>query len=98
MGALTPEVVTTALRDKDAKVRATGVRIADRTLAAELAKLVKDPAIEVQSALGFAISAWPESQAATVELAGRAGKDPLVRDAILSGLRGRELDVLEAIA
>ncbi len=95
MAALTPDVVTACLKDKDAKVRATAVRVADRTLAAELAKLVNDPSADVQIALAFSLSAFPEAQDATLALARRSGANPLVREAILSGLRGRELDVLE---
>ncbi len=97
MAALTPEELTACLHDNDAKVRATAVRVADRTLASELAKLVNDPSVDVQIALAFSLSAFPEGQDATIALARRAGTNPLVREAILSGLRGRELDVLETI-
>ena len=97
MAALTPDVVGACLKDKDAKVRATAVRLADRTFAAELAKLVNDPSADVQIALGFALSTFPEAQDATLLLARRSGANPLVREAILSGLRGRELEVLESI-
>ncbi|MEQ1853238.1 MAG: c-type cytochrome, partial [Chthoniobacteraceae bacterium] len=97
MAALTPDVLTACLADKNAKVRANAVRLADRTLVAELAKLVSDPSVDVQIALGFALSAFPESQDATIALARRSGANPLVREAIVSGLRGRELEVLEAV-
>ena len=97
MAALTPDVLTACLADKNAKVRATAVRVADRTFAAELAKLVNDPSVDVQIALAFSLSAFPETQDATIALARRSGANPLVREAILSGLRGRELDVLESM-
>lgn len=97
LGALTPDVVTVALSDADAKVRATGVRLADRSLVPELAKLVSDPSIDVQIALGFNLSSFPEAQDAVLALARKAGSSLLVRDAIVSGLRGRELEVLEAL-
>ena len=97
MAALTPDVISACLKDKNAKVRATAVRVADRTLAAELAKLVNDPSVDVQIALAFNLSAFPEGQEATIALARRSGANPLVREAILSGLRGRELDVLESM-
>ncbi len=97
MAAVTPDVVTAALKDKNAKVRTNAVRVADRTLAPDLAKLVTDPSIEVQIALGFALSAYPETQDATLALARRSGANALVREAIVSGLRGRELEVLEAL-
>jgi mono/diheme cytochrome c family protein/glucose/arabinose dehydrogenase len=97
MAALTPEVLTACLEDKNAKVRATAVRVADRTLAAELAKHVNDASVDVQIALAFALSAYPETQDATLALARRSGANPLVREAIVSGLRGRELEVLESM-
>ena len=52
---------------------------------------------DVQIALGFTASAFPEAQDAVLALARAAGKNLLVRDAILSGLRGRELEILEAL-
>ena len=97
IGALTPDVVTAALKDSDAKVRAMAVRLADRSLVAELSKLVNDPSADVQIALGFTLSSFPEAQEAVLTLARRAGSLPLVRDAIISGLRGRELETLEAL-
>jgi mono/diheme cytochrome c family protein/glucose/arabinose dehydrogenase len=97
MAALTPDVITACLKDKNAKVRATAVRVADRTLATELAKLVNDPSVDVQIALAFSLSAFPETQEATLALGRRTGTNPLVREAIVSGLRGRELDVLTAL-
>ena len=97
MGIPTPDVVKGALSDKDAKVRAAAVRLADRSLAPELAKLVGDPSVDVQIALGFTASAFPESQDTAVALAQKSGSNELVRDAIISGLRGRELEMLGAL-
>ena len=97
MGALTPGVITACLKDKNAKVRATAVRVADRTLAGEVAKIVNDPSVDVQIALAFSLGTFPETQDATLALARRAGANPLVREAIVSGLPGRELAVLEAL-
>ncbi len=97
MRALTPNVVSAALKDKDAKVRANAVRLADRTLAAEIAKLVNDSSADVEIALAFNLSAIPEAQETVLALARRAGKEPMVREAILSGLRGRELEFAQAL-
>ena len=97
MTALTPDVITACLKDKDAKVRATAVRVSDRTLAGELAKLTGDPSVDVQIALAFTLSGFPEGQDAAITLARRSGANPLVREAIVSGLRGRELEVLQAL-
>ncbi|RFC44609.1 MAG: beta-propeller fold [Verrucomicrobia bacterium] len=97
MGALAPELVTDFLKDKDSKVRAAAVRVTGRPQVGELVKMVGDPSVDVQIALGFQLSAFPESQEATLTLALSAGAQPLVREAILSGLRGRELETLQAL-
>jgi mono/diheme cytochrome c family protein len=97
MAALTPDVLAACVKDKNARVRATAVRVADRTFAMELVKLVNDPSVDVQVALGFALSGFPETQDGAIALARRSGANPLVREAIVSGLRGRELEVLEAV-
>jgi mono/diheme cytochrome c family protein/glucose/arabinose dehydrogenase len=97
MGALTPDVLVKAFADGDAKVRATAVRLADRSIAPQAARLVDDPSIDVQIALALNLSGVPEGQEATLNLVRKAGSKPLVRDSILSGLRGRELEFLQAL-
>ncbi|MEY2598424.1 MAG: hypothetical protein RLZZ142_683 [Verrucomicrobiota bacterium] len=97
MGAVSPEVISPALKDPDARVRATAVRLAPRTQLEEIAKLINDPSIEVRVALGFQLSSFPESATATLALARSSGNQELVREAILSGLRGRELETLQAL-
>jgi glucose/arabinose dehydrogenase/mono/diheme cytochrome c family protein len=97
MGASSPEVITECLKHKEAKVRATAVRLASRAQLPELMSLVKDPSSDVQIALAFQLSSYPESQKAAFALALQSGEQPLVRDALLSGLRGRELETLQAL-
>jgi mono/diheme cytochrome c family protein len=97
MGALTPEVLGKALADRDAKVRATAVRLADRSLVPQVAKLVDDSSVDVQIAVALNLSGLPEGQEATLNLVRKAGRTTLVRDSILSGLRGRELEFLEVL-
>ncbi len=97
MAALTPDVITACLKDKNAKVRATAVRFSDRTMSAELAKFTGDPSADVQIALAFTLSGFPEGQDGAITLARRSGANPLVREAIVSGLRGRELEVLDTL-
>jgi mono/diheme cytochrome c family protein len=90
-------VITACLKDRDPKVRATAVRLAARTQLPELMALEKDPSTDVQIALAFQLSSYPESQKAAFALALRSGKQPLIRDALLSGLRGRELEALQSL-
>ncbi len=97
MAALTPDVTGAAMKDADPKVRAMAVRLADRSLAPELAKLAGDKDVDVQIALGFTSSSYPESFETMLTLARTAGANGMVRDAILSGLRGHELETLEAL-
>lgn len=97
MGALSPEVISAALKDKDANVRSMAVRLAGRPQAGELAKMINDSSVVVQIALGFQLSSFPETQEDALILATKAGNQPLVRDALLSGLRGRELETLQTL-
>ena len=97
MGALTPELVSACLKDKESKVRATAVRLASRAQLPELMALVKDQSSDVQIALAFQLGSYPESQQAAFELALKSGGQPLIRDALISGLRGRELETLQAL-
>jgi glucose/arabinose dehydrogenase len=97
MGASPSEVIAACLKDKDAKVRATAVRLAARPQLPELMAMVKDQSTDVQIALAFQLSSYPESQQAAFALALQSGEQPLIRDALLSGLRGRELETLQAL-
>ena len=97
VAGLTPEVLTKALRNEDPKIRAAAVRLADRTMIPQLAQLTNDPSTDVQIALAFALSTYPEGQEALAELVRRAGKNLIVRDAAISGLRGRELEFIESL-
>ena len=97
VGALTPDVVALALKDADTKVRATAVRLADRSLAAELVKLGEDDSVDVRVALAFVAGLYPETQDAALALATSTGSSPLIRDALVSSLHGRELEFLETL-
>lgn len=96
MGALAPETVVSGLRDSAPKVRAVAVQLASRLQLAELEFLREDGDVLVQAALAAQWSAYPEGQGALLALARRAGGNAIVREAILSGLRGRELELLRA--
>ncbi len=97
LGLPDTETVAAALKEADPKIRAAAVRIADRTMEPQLAQMIGDSNKEVQVALAFALGGLPEAQDAVVALARSAAKDLRVRDGIVSGLRGRELEVLQAM-
>ena len=96
MGALMPEFVTARLADADERVRAAAVRLADRTLAPELLKLVEDSSAIVRLQLAYSFSAHPgpEFEAALLKLVQKGGS-VLLAEAVVTGLRGRELEFLE---
>ncbi len=94
MSALTPAVITTSLHDADANVRAAAVRLADPSLAPELAKLTTDTHADVRLQLAFKLSAVPGTEASLASLLSGSG-DPLIAEAVASGLAGRELEFLE---
>ncbi len=97
MGSVVPEVISACLKQSDYRVRSTAVRLAGRAQLPELVGLLGDSSPEVQVELAFQFSAFPEMQDAALTLAAKAGSQDLVRDALMSGLRGRELEVLQSL-
>lgn len=96
IGLPATETIAAALKEADPKIRAAAVRIADRTMEPQLAQMIGDSNKEVQVALAFALGGLPEAQEPVIALARLAATDLRVRDGIVSGLRGRELEVLQA--
>lgn len=98
LGALSPEVVTAALGDREPKVRTAAVRVADKTLAPELLKLSKDPSAEVRLHLAFQLSGQPGAEIEPALLALLAqNPTPLFADAVAIGYAGREVELLETL-
>lgn len=96
IGAISSEVLAPALKDAQPKVRATAVHVAGRAQMKDLEVAKNDPDVLVQAALAAQWSTYAETQDALVALVRKAGGNALVREAVLSGLRGRELEVLQA--
>jgi mono/diheme cytochrome c family protein/glucose/arabinose dehydrogenase len=102
-----PKVLTTALADADPKIRAAAIRLSEpllssATRAQSLPPLLKlasdpDPNVQLQFALTLSNIGAPESDAALISLLTQSANRPLIRDAVLSGLRGRELDFLQTL-
>lgn len=94
LGGLTTEVVAARFLDSDARVRAAAVRLADRSLVPKLLALVDDPSAQVRLQLALQLGSHPGTEAALSTLLA-ADPTPLCAEAIVSGLRGRELEFVQ---
>lgn len=95
-----------ALADDSRDVRVAAVRISERWLAepghpivAAVTKRLEDPDWQVRQQLAASLGALPQDarETALVSLLDRYADDPVVMDAALSGVRGREAAVLERV-
>jgi mono/diheme cytochrome c family protein len=107
-GALDGATLTTALVDSDPVVVAAAVRLSEGLLrersnpdlAARVIALVRtrsEPAVRLQLALTLGEINTPAADVALRDLVVRAGRQPLLADAVVSGLAGRENDLVEAL-
>ena len=93
LSALTADLQRAAFHDTDARVRAAAVRIAGREFAPDLIALSgeEDALVRAHLAIRLSALAMPDADAALAKLlAAGGGASPLVREAALTGLRGRE--------
>ena len=106
LDAIQPATVSLALQDANRDVRVSAIRIAERWLAesghpiqAAVLKKLDDPDWAVHQQLAASIGALPPGarESAAVDVLERYGSDPVVMDAVLSGLRGSETLVLERL-
>ncbi|MDB6132376.1 MAG: dehydrogenase [Verrucomicrobiales bacterium] len=96
--AMTPEVLTAALKDPDEKVRAAAVRLSGLAQAGNLLDMMEEPSAEVRVQLVLQLGGFnfPGAQEAALKLLS-AGGSPLLNDAIACGSRGRELELIRLI-
>ena len=101
--AIDSSIVGRALEDDSRHVRASAVRLAERWLGtpnhplqAAVLKLADDSAWEVRHQLAASLGALPPDarERAAVAMVGRYADDPVVVDAVLSGVRGSEPEIL----
>ncbi|NUR54467.1 MAG: hypothetical protein HOQ29_08470 [Acidobacteria bacterium] len=106
LGALQPAQVVRALGDKAPEVRATALRLSERWLSeadtpldAAILKLADDVSWTVRRQLAATIGELPQAArvAAAKTMIARYGDDPVLVDAAVSGLRGNEAEVLDAL-
>ena len=98
--AATPDVVKAMLADQNPQVRAAAVRIASRDLAPDLIAMSSERTALVQAHLAIKLTSFglPEADATVVKLLATNGKNSLVREGALTGLRGRESAFAKLIA
>ncbi|MGZ8939635.1 MAG: DUF7133 domain-containing protein, partial [Limisphaerales bacterium] len=102
LNALDSETISRAMTSTHSKVRATAARVSeaiinrDDTLAQKLIALAQDPSTDVQLQVMFSLGELRSESAERVmlDLLARHTDHPLIRDAALTGLRGRELPFL----
>jgi hypothetical protein len=107
LDAIEQPTVATALNDHQRDVRVSAIRIAERWLGGEAGDRIQTAVLQrladsdwaVRQQLAATIGVLPPSirEPIAVEMIERYGNDPVVMDATLSGLRGREASVLERL-
>ncbi|MBL9142859.1 MAG: c-type cytochrome [Verrucomicrobiaceae bacterium] len=100
MGAIatSPEIIASLLKDTDAKVRVAAVRMASVVHLPQMLAMSDEPNAEVRVHLASQLSAQATSEAqATVLKLLKKGGSSLLNDAIATGARGRELELVEQL-
>jgi mono/diheme cytochrome c family protein/glucose/arabinose dehydrogenase len=106
LDAIEAAQVQSALKDKSADVRASAIRLSERwlkqpdtPLAAEVLALMKDPSWTVRRQLAATIGELPQAArtAPAIAMLTQYGSDPIVVDVTISGLKGSEAEVLQAV-
>lgn len=100
LGAASPDLLRTVLTDKDAQVRAAAVRISGRDLAPDLIALTSEKDALVLAHLAIKLTSFnlPDADTAVAKLLSSNGKNALVREGALTGLRGREAAFAKLLA
>ncbi|MBL9200914.1 MAG: c-type cytochrome [Opitutaceae bacterium] len=108
LGAADKPTVLAALNDRDARVCAAAIRLAekflkpatDEAVVSRLAALAarSEPAVRLQLAFSLGEAKTPRAEAALRSLLIAAGSQPYLVDAVVSGLARREPDFIEALA
>jgi mono/diheme cytochrome c family protein/glucose/arabinose dehydrogenase len=100
-----PATVKVAFADRDPKVRAAAIRVSEPILNSArrtdivpaLMKLASDtnPDVQLQFALTASPLGTPESDAVVIQILSQSANNIYIRDAAITGLRGRELEFLQ---
>lgn len=100
LNALDATALRLALKDADTQVRAAGVRLATPELLPELAMMIgdKEPLVQAHLAIRLGAIGSPEADAALAKLLIAHGRDLLVREGALTGMRGKETAIAKLVA
>jgi mono/diheme cytochrome c family protein/glucose/arabinose dehydrogenase len=100
LAAITPDLLRPVLADKDTQVRAAAVRVAPRDMAPDLIAITteKQPLVLAHLAIKLTSLNLPDADAAVAKLLASNGKNTLVREGALTGLRGKEAAFANALA
>jgi mono/diheme cytochrome c family protein len=101
------DTILVALKDKDERVATAAIRLAEKWLripsdtavyqAVSAVPADASPTLTLQLALSLGESPAPAALKDLAAIAVRAGSQPFVADAIVSGLAGRELEFIELV-
>jgi mono/diheme cytochrome c family protein/glucose/arabinose dehydrogenase len=99
LGTLTADVIRPLLKDADLHIKAAAVRLAGRDLTPELLGLTEESDILVLAQLAIKLSAFntPDTDLALAKVLAKNGSNPLVREAAMTGLRGRESQIAKLV-
>jgi mono/diheme cytochrome c family protein/glucose/arabinose dehydrogenase len=100
LAAITPDLLRPVLTDKDTQVRAAAVRIAPRDMAPDLIAMTteKQPLVLAHLAIKLTSLNLPDADAAVAKLLASTGKNTLIREGALTGLRGKEAAFAKVLA
>ena len=100
LAAITPDILRVVLKDSDAQVRAAAVRIAPRDMAPDLIAITteKQPLVLAHLAIKLTALNLPDADAAVAKLLASNGKNTLIREGALTGLRGKEAAFAKLLA
>ncbi|MEO6183182.1 MAG: c-type cytochrome, partial [Verrucomicrobiota bacterium] len=108
IGQMDKKTLLAALADKDAKVRTVAIRLSEPFLknsdASEfvaffttLTKSDTQPDVQLQLAFTLGEIVDPKAEEGMMTIARNSGENPVIRDALLSGLYRREVEILEKV-
>ncbi|MGV3660490.1 MAG: DUF7133 domain-containing protein [Prosthecobacter sp.] len=100
LGSAAPDLLRAALKDTSPQVRAAAVRIAPRDLVPDLVAMTeeKDTVVLANLAIKLTSLNLPDADGAVAKIIAAHGKNALVREGALTGLRGKEAAFARLVA